>query len=271
MRSPLFIRLIVALAVAVAVLLPGVLKAGSSEVGRPRFPAGEIAAFADRVQLDLAKRQAHVAIVARMGRDPRDLPPGVTYTHVSYWVFSQITRADGSTGQGYRVYNLYQRPDKGSRSRLVQDSPAEFFAGAYRLDAGIIVPDPRLQQKLLVVIASPTYAALHNPSYSVLSNPNTSQFQNCTEHTLDVLVAAVYGTASIPQIKANIAAYFEPTPIPVDATKRALAPIASQALTTADHGARVATATFGSIARFVTRHRLAAKVYRITPGGVAAI
>lgn len=239
--------------------------AGSSEAGKPMLPAAEVAAFSNRVQQDLAARGATVAIVARMGRDPGQLPKGVLYTHVSFWVLSRIKTADGRSGTGYRVYNLYQDSKTGTRSSLVQDSPEDFFAGAYRLDAGIIIPDLRLQKKLLQVIASPTYKELHNPRYSVLANPNTSQFQNCTEHTLDVVMAALYGTRDVAQIKANVAAHFTPQPIAISGLKRALAPAASQALTTADHGATISTATFGSIARFMQRNGLSKSVYRLTP------
>lgn len=248
--------------------LPSLAWAGSSEAGKSVLPPAEVAAFSDRVQQDLAARGAHVAIVARMGRDPKLLPRGIDYTHVSFWVYSQITRADGSTGRGYQAYNLYQEPENNARSRLVQDSPADFFAGAHRLDGGIIIPDARLQKKLLTVIASPTYAALHNAQYSVLANPNTSQFQNCTEHTLDVLMASLYATRDIPQIKANIAAHFQSQPVRVGGMKRLLAPVASQALTTTDHGGQIATATFGSIARFMQDHELTSQVYRITPDRV---
>ena len=248
-----------------ALALPSATFAGSSEAGKPILSEIKVVTFANRVQQDLAARGANVAIVSRMGRNPNVLPDGVTYTHVAFWVYSQTTRADGSTGRGYQVYNLYQESGNDTRSSLVQDSPADFFAGAHRLDAGIIIPDVRVQEKLLSVIASPTYAALHNPQYSVLANPNSRQFQNCTEHTLDVLMAGLYGTSDIPQIKANIAAYFEPQHIQIGGLRRALAPAASQALTTADHGATVSTATFGSIARFMNANDLTSLVYRITP------
>jgi len=81
--------------------------------------------------------------------------------------------------------------DDQTRSQLIQDTPADFFAGAQRLDAGIIIPDAQLQQKLLRVIASPTDRSLHNANYSVLANPSNKRFQNCTEHTLDVMMAAI--------------------------------------------------------------------------------
>jgi len=198
------------------------------------------------------------------------MPDGIRYTHVAFWVYSSITNPDGSTGNGYRVYNLYQTDGNRARSALVQDNPTDFFSPAYRMDAGIIVPDKRLQKKLLATIASPTYAGLHNPRYSVLANPKSSAFQNCTEHTLDVLMASLYDTSNKEQIKANIIAHFEPQTVALSDTKRTLAAFASRALTTQDHGDTVATATFGSIARFMTSHRLADRVYRMDQNTIYA-
>lgn len=258
-------RILATIALSIATLSPLPALAGSSAVGNPILPEAKVAAFSNRVQQDLASRGANVAIVSRVGRDPSVLPDGINYTHVAFWVYSRISQADGSTGMGYRVFNLYQTEGDLSRSDLVQDTPFDFFAGAHSLDAGVIIPDPRLQQKLLNVIASPVYAALHNPSYSVLANPGSSQFQNCTEHTLDVLMAALYDTNDAGQIKANIAAHFEPQHVRLNGLQRLFAPAASQALTTADHGANVGTATFGSIARFMQNNALDDVAYRITP------
>ena len=154
-----------------------------------------------------------------------------------------------------------------TRSHLVQDTPAEFYAGAYRLDAGIIIPDITLQRKLLETIAGPTYSDLHNEDYSVLANPTNTRFQNCTEHTLDVLFSSLYRTADRGRIKANIAAYFEPHPIEVSGFKRLLAPVTSAALRTSDRGVGIATATFGSIGRFMTNYELAEAVFTLTPDG----
>jgi len=250
---------------AALLALPSFANAGSSAAQNPILPVAQVTSFADTVQTYLADKGARVAIVSRMGRDPAVLPDGITYTHVAFWVFSKITLADGSTGQGYRVYNLYQLSDDPSRSALVQDSPADFFAGAVHLDAGIIVPKPALQQKLMRVINGPTYASLHNARYSVLANPRTTQFQNCTEHTVDVLMAALYDTHDPARIKANIAAHFTPQPIRVGGVKRALAVMASPAMTTADHGAQVDTATFGAIRRFMDQYGLTQHARRITP------
>lgn len=258
-------RLIAAAALALCALQPGHAAAGSSQAGKSLLPAEQVAAFSDKVQIDLAARGASVAIVARKGRRASELPEGITYTHVAFWVFSEIKRADGSKYNGYRVYNLYQDADAPMRSSLIQDGPADFFAGAHTLDAGIIIPDPRLQRKLLKVIGSPTYKKLHNANYSVLANPQTRQFQNCTEHTLDVLMAALYDTSDPARIKSNITAHFTPQLIKIGGLKRALAPVASQALTTQDHGAQIRTATFRSILRFMRQNKLVTKSYRLTP------
>lgn len=260
-----FTKLCAAMLIA---FLPTVTTAGSSTPGQSILPHAEVAAFANRVQQDLASRGASVAIVARMGRDPAQMPNGILYTYLGLWVYSQITLPDSSQGQGqgqgYRVYNLHQRSNDRTCSDLIQDSPAEFFAGAQRLDAGIIIPNPKLQRKLLTVIASPTYAALHNPRYSVLANPRTSQYQNCTEHTLDVLIASIYGTSDIGQIEANIATYFVPQVVQVGGVKRAFA-----ALNTDDHGQIVETATFGSVSHFLQSYGMAKDICRITPTNVS--
>lgn len=264
-------RLVLAAFFTFVAALQSMALAGSSQAGGPVLPAAEVEAFADRVSQDLAARGVHVAIVARTGRDPADLPDGIVYTHVGFWVYAQITQADGTVARGYRAYNLYQDADDDTRSSLIQDSPAEFFAGVHHLDAGIIIPDARLQEKLLKVIVSPVYAKVHNASYSVLANPNTSQFQNCTEHTLSILMAGLYDTGDIPQIKADIKAHFHAQTIEVSGMKRLLAPLASKALTTADHGDAIETATFGSIARFMRDYGLASEIYRITPERAAAL
>ncbi len=260
-------RFMMLFAALLTATLPSLSKAGSAETTEPRLPAREVAAYAGALQQDLAARGAHVAIVARVGRDRDSLPDGIEYTHVAYWVYAQITRTDGETYRGYRVYNLYQLSDDDTVSRLVQDSPADFFAGAHALDAGVIIPDPRLQQELLDVIASPTYAALHNERYSVLANPSDPTYQNCTEHTLDVLMASLYDTSDTAQIKANIAAHFEPQTVQIGGFKRLLAPAKSAALSTSDHGAQITTATFGSIARFMAAHDLSDQIYRFTKTG----
>ena len=260
-------RLLMLIAMCFTLLLPSLAWAGSAEDAPAKLPRDQVARYSNALQQDLAARGARVAIVGRIGRDPETLPDGINYTHVAFWVYSRLSHKDGSSSTGYRVYNLYQQTGDDTVSRLIQDSPADFFAGVYQLDAGVIIPDQRLQAKLLATIASPTYSALHNSAYSVLANPADPRFQNCTEHTLDVLMASLYGIDDRLQIKANIAAHFEPQHVRIGGLKRMLAPASSAALTTKDHGSKIETATFGSIARFMAGHDLSEHTYRFTEDG----
>jgi hypothetical protein len=82
-------------------------------------------------------------------------------------------------------------------------------------------------------------------------------------------MSALYDTADPAQIKANVATHFAGQPVRLSGLQRILAPAASQALTTADHGSAVRTATFGAIARFMQSHDLDDVVYRVTPDRVS--
>ena len=245
--------------------------AGSRQSSDPTLPIEQVSAFADRVQQDLAARGAHVALVARVGRDPAQLPAGVAYTHVGIWVYSDIEMADGRKLRGYAVHNLYQRADDPNVSDLIQDYPADFFAGAYSLDAGVIVPDRRLQAKLLEVVNAPTYRTLHNPSYSLVANPDSNAFQNCTEHTLNLLMAALYDSSDMAQIKANTRAHFRAQTIEISPLKRLIGPMVMDGVAMSDHTRSVRTATFITIADFMNRFDLAESAYRLTPTELAPL
>lgn len=259
---------------AVAVLATGLYtqaEAGSRQSEDPVLPIEQVSDFADKVQAELAERGAHVAIVSRVGQDPAQLPDGIDYTHVGIWVYSNITMEDGRTVRGYAVHNLYQRAGDLNVSNLVQDYPADFFAGAFSLDAGVIVPDPRLQTKILAVLNSPTYRALHNPKYSVIANPENDAYQNCTEHTLNVLMSALYDTDDLDRIKANIQAHFEPQTIEVNPIKRLVGPLVMDGVAMDDQTGTIQTSTFTTIARFMADHDLSDGAWRMTPVSIAPL
>lgn len=221
----------------------------------------QMIAFAKQVEKSLAEKGARVAIVSRIGRPEAELPPGVSYTHVAYWVYSMIQTADGRKVPGYQVYNLYQKTGQIDKSELVNDYPADFFSGVDSLKAGVIIPKPSVQAKLLDVIASDTYRKLHIPNYSVVANPFNPDYQNCTEFTLDVLMAGLYKTSDYAQIKANTKAYFTPQKISLPGYKKLLGPMVVKDFTTKDHDSHIVTATFSSIANFMDKYQLSAETY----------
>ena len=263
------------LALGVALWWAGDAAASARNEGSSHLPSAQVGQFAKQVERQLAERGARVAVVARVGRPPEELPPGVRYTHVGLAIYSDITTRDGRRLPGYAMYNLYQDEARGDRSELVQDYPVDFFAGVYVLEAGIVVPKPELQQRVLAMIGDGSYRRLHNPHYSVLANPYETRFQNCTGFVLDVLVGALYRTEDIAQIEADIKAYFRAQPIAVDPLKLALGSLLRPDLALSDQKGTVRTATYESLVAFMRENGLSQEVLtvedRAKPNGRAAV
>lgn len=229
------------------------------------FAPEQIIAFAKKVEKSIADKGARVAIVARMGRPASELPEGMHFTHVGFAVYSQITTKDGRKVPGYAMYNLYQDDKHPDISKLVQDYPVDFFSGVVELDAGVIIPSPELQKRLLQVMTSPTYAALHNPHYSVIANPYKTIRQNCTEFTLDVLNAAIYQTDDINKIKQSEKAYFVAQPVNVNPLKLLLGSMFSAEVSLVDQTGTPVTATFEKISDFLTKYDTGSQTFMIKP------
>lgn len=242
---------------------PASALAGSHQDAPLQYAPEQIIDFSKRFEKDLAAKGVRVAIVSRLGRPRGELPPGLYYTHVGFAVYSIITTSDGRKLPGYAMYNLYQRGNEPNRSDLIEDFPADFFAGVYALDAGIIIPKAELQQKLLEVIASPTYKKLHVADYSAIANPYNDKLQNCTEFVLDVVTSALYQTDDIRKIKANEKAYFQAQPVEINPLKLALGSMFMKDISLADQKGKPQLASFTTIARFMEKYHLAESVYTI--------
>lgn len=239
---------------------------GSLAGGEVHFPVDEIIQFSKQVERRLAEKGARVALIARVGRPAEEMPEGMHFTHVSFAVYSKITTQDGRIVPGYAVYNLYQSDQHPDTSSLVQDFPVDFFSGVVALEAGVIIPSAELQKRLLDVIGSDTYRQLHDPRYSAIANPFTLGRQNCTEHTLDVLNAAIYQTSDIQLIKASENAYFTAQPVNVNPLKLILGSMFSAEITLSDHPKhQPETATFETIARYLQKYDEGVEVFYVSP------
>lgn len=232
--------------------------AGSQQhSGEGKFNTEQVAAFAKKVEKFAGSKGARAFIIARQGMPQSELPEQVQFTHVGLAIYSQIATADGRKLYGYAIHNLYQKPDDLDHSHLIMDYPIDFFVGAESLKAGIIIPTPALQQKLIATIESGGNQRLHNANYSIVSNPYSQKFQNCTEHLLDIVFAAIYQTENIQQIKVNEQAYFNGQAIRLSPIKRLLAPMIGSGVDLSDHPGQIKTVTFTSMARFLTSQGLA--------------
>lgn len=239
----------------------------SGHAAQARYTGPEAAAFAKQIEHDLAAKGARVAIVFRTGR-PRDkLPEGIAYTHGAFWVYTDITGADGNIYKGYVSYNLYQGDGQSlprDRSYLAQDFPLDFIAGNQTDDVGIIIPSPEMQRRIMTVMASPAYEKLHVTSYSLVSNPLNTAHQNCTEFLLDVIASAIWRTDNYPQLKADLAADFQPTIVRANIFERTFGPVFSASLKMDDQSGPIRTATYESIAGFMRNNKLLKENYVLT-------
>lgn len=219
--------------------------------------------FAKRVERELAERGARVAIVARLGTDPASLPDGIDYTHVGFWVYSDIKMEDGRSLRGYASHNLYQLSENRGRSALIQDFPPEFFADVVEMKTGIIIPSPELQERLLAVIESDLYRKLHVPEYSLVANPNRRTYQNCTNFVASVLAAAIYGVEDPVEVTALLESHYKPQKIGLGGFERFLGRVFVDGFETDDHDGQIYSSTFGSVAGFLETQGLAAERFTI--------
>jgi len=239
--------------------------ASSQAVGAMKFKPEDIAAFAKKVEKTIAAKGAQVFIIARVGRPSSELPAGFEYTHTAIGVYSNIKTSDGRTVPGYAIYNLYQKDSEPDVSELVVDYPVDFFSSTEELKAGIIIPTPELQKRILAVIGTDTYTKLHNPSYSAIANPYNTYYQNCTEHTLDVINAAIYKSADVQQLKANSRSYFEGQPVDINPFKLLMGAIAMPDIALSDQGEdEIVTATFTTIANYIEKYGMTSEKLTIT-------
>ncbi len=243
----------------------GFSSSSSSASATMRFPVEQVLRFAKKVEKTMASKGARVAILARMGRPASELPEGMHFTHVALAVYSEITTSDGRKLPGYAIHNLYQLDNQPDVSQLVVDYPADFFADVAELEAGILIPSPELQNRLLKVISSNTYRQLHDPHYSVIANPYTLGRQNCTEFVLDVTHAAIYQTNDIQTIKAAEKQYFKAQPVKVGRFKLLLGSMFAQEVSLSDHQGEPQTATFETISNYFAKYDQGSESFILRP------
>jgi len=230
----------------------------------PYLKIEDAAAFGKQIERDLAAKGARLAIVFRAGESRDKLRDGIAYSHGAFWVYTPITLDDGRSVHGYAVYNLYRGDGKTlpmDKSYLHQDFPLDFIAPTGVDDVGVIIPSPEMQRRILEIMDSPAYRALHIEPYSVVSNPHNAKYQNCTEFMLDVIAAAMWETTEMAQLKANLRAHFRPTIVKTNAFERMFAPMADASIKTDDQSGEIVTTTYESLSDFMRANKLTQEIY----------
>jgi len=230
--------------------------AGSTQTAQAKLEPTKIVSFAKDVEKYAAMKGARAFIIGRVGRPAKDLPKGIEFTHTAVALYSSIKLTDGKTVNGYAIHNLYQNAEQVDKSSLIVDYPVDFFWAVNELKAGIIIPTSELQQRIIAAINSGKNKELHNSEYSVIANPFTSRFQNCTEHTLDIVNSAIYQTTNKDKLKLNAKAHFSAQRVHTNPFKLMLGSMMMDDVSTKDHKGKIYTATFTTIANYLTENNL---------------
>ena len=267
MKSCFIQRCVTHLTVVVAILLiQPASYAGSADqkVGVDRFGEVTIRDFALKLNDALDARKVNVAIIARTGRPRSELPRGISYTHVAFAVFEAVQGADGVPFYIYTVYNLYQgEPGQEERSFLKQDLIYNFVAGVYERDVAVCVPTEALQRRILAVIRSPAYGALHIADYNLVANPWVDRYDNCVTHTLKVCMAGIYQTTDRARIYANIRSYFKPTPVRLGLIRSVGSHFVPGLRYDDSDSTGLQTASYDSLARFLQENHLVQDAFTV--------
>jgi hypothetical protein len=247
--------------------LPEARAGGSadSRVGVEKYGDEAIRNLTLKLNDELDHRHVNVALVARAGRLRSEMPKGINYTHVAFVVFEPVKTSEGTVSYAYTVYNLYQGADgRDDRSYLKQDLTYDFVAGTAEPDIAVCVPNEVLQRRILAVLRSPAYRALHIPEYNIVANPWVDRFDNCVTHSLKICVAAIYQTDDRARIYRDIREYFHPTHV-------RLGPVQSlgsnfiKGMSRADMDrSGLQTATYDSLKDFLAANGLMQESFRVT-------
>ena len=215
----------------------------STDSGDALFPRETLKAYGAQLVEELAAKDVQLAIVSRAGQTRDKLPDGVQFTHSAFF----RRNADG----GYDVYNLYHGEEDRLSSSLVTDTPADFLRLLQERDAGIVIPTPDMQATLHAFLETPEYRAVHQPAYSLISNPLDLRYQNCNEFMLYALAAAIWDTTDRAVLRDRLADTVTPTELHVSPVRRHFGPMIDERLLLDDHGERIVTTTFGTLAELL--------------------
>ncbi|GAA6171413.1 hypothetical protein NBRC116592_10830 [Colwellia sp. KU-HH00111] len=241
--------------------------AGSAQDTEIQFTVAAVEKFAKEVEKFAAKEGARAFIIGRVGRPEKELPKGIKFTHTAVAIYSSIKLDSGETVKGYAIHNLYQKKGQLDKSELIIDYPVDFFWGVNSLKAGVIIPTPDLQKRILDVIASGKDKLIHNKNYSVIANPFNNIFQNCTEHTLNIVNSGIYQTTDIQQLKSNTKQHFKPQKVKASPFKLLLGNWFVDDVSTKDHSGSVYTTTFTAIGKYLKNNNLLSKAVVLKTDG----
>jgi len=136
------------------------------------------------VRRALDEADAHVAIVARVGRDLSRY--GLRYSHVAF-AWRDHPRGDWTMTEELNACGT-------ATSALFDDGLGDFFLDdMFAYEAAIVVPSPAMQRRIAAVLAARGGGPLHEAHYNLVSYPWSTRYQNSNQWVLETLASSISG------------------------------------------------------------------------------
>jgi hypothetical protein len=207
------IRLALAVVLAFVSFCAGAGQACTEKTLQPADVRAALSLALDVTQ-ELDRNHAHVAIVARVGRDLSRY--GLRYSHVGFaW-------RDHPRGAWTMVEELNQCGT--ASSALFDDGFGNFFLDdMFAYEAKIVIPSPDAQRRIGALLSAGAGGRLHEAHYNLVAYPWSTKYQNSNQWVLETIAAALadWPIASRTDAQAWLrTAGFHPTTIHVSALER---------------------------------------------------
>lgn len=231
------------------------------------------ASVAEQLDERATRDGTRVVLIARAGQNLSEY--GLRWSHLG--IAYRDNEALAGRGAWRVVHKLNQCGT--DRSQLYRQGLAEFFGdGLYAHEAGIVVPEPALQARLMPQLKNDRLLAwLHEPRYNMLAYPWSGPYQQSNQWAIETLaLLAEPQVGSRLQARAWLRAMdYRPQTIHVSTVKRLGARIGTAHIAFDDHpfdrrmAGQIDTVTVESVFAWMQRARLGGsmQVLRPRPGG----
>ena len=134
------------------------------------------------VRRALDEGDAHVAIVARVGRDLSRY--GLRYSHVAF-AWRDHPRGDWTMVEELNACGT-------ATSALFDDGLGDFFLDdMFAYEAAIVVPSPAMQRRIAALLAAHGGGPMHEAHYNVVAYPWSTRYQNSNQWVLETIAASL--------------------------------------------------------------------------------
>lgn len=132
----------------------------------------------------LDRNDAHVAILARVGRDLSKY--GFRYSHVGI-AWRDHPRHDWTVVEELNACGT-------AESALFDDGLGDFFLDdMFEYEAKVVIPSPAVQRKIGALLSAGEAGRLHEPRYNLVAYPWSTRYQNSNQWVLESVAAALAG------------------------------------------------------------------------------